>query len=56
MKPRLESIGYGVHIPQVMPLSKGEILGCTCLIIDTSSVDALVYVGNGRFHLESALI
>ncbi|CCX32870.1 Similar to Diphthamide biosynthesis protein 1; acc. no. Q4X0S7 [Pyronema omphalodes CBS 100304] len=56
LKPKLEAAGYGVLIPQVMPLSKGEILGCTSPIIDTSKVDALVYVGDGRFHLESAMI
>jgi 2-(3-amino-3-carboxypropyl)histidine synthase len=56
LKPRLESMGYGVQIPQIMPLSRGEILGCTSPIIDTSVVDALVYVGDGRFHLESAMI
>ncbi|KAF8252385.1 Diphthamide synthesis, partial [Wilcoxina mikolae CBS 423.85] len=56
LKPRMEAEGYGVVIPQIMPLSKGEILGCTSPVIDTSVVDALVYIGDGRFHLESAMI
>ncbi|KAI5799936.1 putative diphthamide synthesis protein-domain-containing protein [Geopyxis carbonaria] len=56
LKPQLEAMGFGAAIPQIMPLSKGEILGCTSPIIDTSVVDALVYVGDGRFHLESAMI
>lgn len=56
LKPRLEAAGYGVLIPQIMPLSRGEILGCTSPLISTDMADALVYVGDGRFHLESAMI
>lgn len=41
--------------PQTMPLSKGEVLGCTLARLD-SNIDAMVYVGDGRFHLESAMI
>lgn len=41
--------------PQTMPLSKGEVLGCTSARFDTT-IDAMVYVGDGRFHLESAMI
>jgi len=38
-------------------LSKGEVLGCTSPRIgDNGTVDALVYIGDGRFHLESAMI
>jgi len=43
-----------LHIPQAKPLSRGELLGCTSPKI--SGCDALVYVGDGRFHLESAMI
>lgn len=101
VKSVLERNGFGITIPQVMPLSKGEILGCTsprlvassrarrgnnshqrksccqnptdtcthnhssfpCTsghedpeVEDTDSVDALLYLGDGRFHLESAMI
>ncbi|GAB0491299.1 hypothetical protein MMPV_002551 [Pyropia vietnamensis] len=42
--------------PQAKPLSPGELLGCTAPSLDTASLDALVYVGDGRFHLESAMI
>ncbi|GBP70064.1 2-(3-amino-3-carboxypropyl)histidine synthase subunit 1 [Eumeta japonica] len=35
------------------PLSPGEILGCTAPKVDC---DALVYLGDGRFHLESIMI
>ncbi|KAK9464193.1 putative diphthamide synthesis protein-domain-containing protein [Lipomyces oligophaga] len=45
-----------INVPQVGPLSRGEILGCTAPRIDSSTSDALVYVGDGRFHLESAMI
>ncbi|KAM0681721.1 hypothetical protein GINT2_000235 [Glugoides intestinalis] len=41
-------------IPQVKPLSPGEVLGCTSPVI--KGVDTVIYVGDGRFHLESAMI
>ncbi|KAM9320295.1 2-(3-amino-3-carboxypropyl)histidine synthase subunit 1 [Gastrophryne carolinensis] len=46
---------YNIIIPQSKPLSPGEILGCTSPRLDTP-VDAVVYLGDGRFHLESAMI
>ncbi|XP_069801474.1 2-(3-amino-3-carboxypropyl)histidine synthase subunit 1 [Dendropsophus ebraccatus] len=46
---------YKVLIPQCKPLSPGEILGCTSPRLE-SSVDAVVYLGDGRFHLESVMI
>lgn len=50
----LRSMGYVVDVPQSKPLSPGEILGCTSprLSADTS----LIYLGDGRFHLEAAMI
>ncbi|XP_072834812.2 LOW QUALITY PROTEIN: 2-(3-amino-3-carboxypropyl)histidine synthase subunit 1 [Pogona vitticeps] len=46
---------YTVCTPQCKPLSPGEILGCTSprLARDT---DAIIYLGDGRFHLESIMI
>ncbi|XP_042647653.1 2-(3-amino-3-carboxypropyl)histidine synthase subunit 1 isoform X2 [Tyto alba] len=46
---------YKMCVPQCKPLSPGEILGCTSprLAKDT---DAIVYLGDGRFHLESIMI
>ncbi|KAM9898656.1 hypothetical protein OXX79_006187 [Metschnikowia pulcherrima] len=41
--------------PQTSPLSKGEVLGCTSARLDVN-IRAMVYVGDGRFHLESAMI
>lgn len=69
VKPALEAEGINVLIPQVAPLSKGEILGCTAPKLETKSiqartetgadarpVDILLYLGDGRFHLEAAMI
>lgn len=48
--------GFYVVIPQAKPLSPGEALGCTSPYIEKGSVDALIYIGDGRFHLESVMI
>ena len=52
IRPALEAEGLKVVVPQIAPLSKGEILGCTApkLSPDTN-VDILLYLGDGRFHL-----
>ncbi|KAL9934146.1 hypothetical protein V8E36_007228 [Tilletia maclaganii] len=61
---------YRLTIPQIRPLSPGEILGCTSPTLPTvitsdqtqseaapvDAIDALLYLGDGRFHLESAMI
>ncbi|KAH6682563.1 putative diphthamide synthesis protein-domain-containing protein [Halenospora varia] len=52
----LEKAGYNILIPQITPLSKGEILGCTSPRLNTDGVDMILYLGDGRFHLESAMI
>ncbi|TRX89376.1 hypothetical protein FHL15_009674 [Xylaria flabelliformis] len=53
----LEKAGFKVLIPQIAPLSKGEILGCTSpRLSDTENVDLILYLGDGRFHLESIMI
>ena len=56
LKPVLERSGFKVVIPQIAPLSKGEILGCTSPRVSETEVDLLLYLGDGRFHLESAMI
>jgi len=48
--------GFEVIIPQCKPLSPGEILGCTSPPKLKDSADVLIYLGDGRFHLESAMI
>nr|NVI71064.1 putative diphthamide biosynthesis protein 1 [Cucujiformia] len=50
----LKMIGYEVNLPQSKPLSSGEILGCTAPVLTTT--DAVVYLGDGRFHLEAIMI
>ncbi|XP_059479942.1 2-(3-amino-3-carboxypropyl)histidine synthase subunit 1 [Neocloeon triangulifer] len=51
----LRKCGFNIIIPQSKPLSAGEILGCTSPNLETN-VDAIIYLGDGRFHLESAMI
>ncbi|XP_041349563.1 2-(3-amino-3-carboxypropyl)histidine synthase subunit 1-like isoform X2 [Gigantopelta aegis] len=45
---------FKVIIPQSKPLSPGEILGCTSPKLQHA--DAIIYLGDGRFHLESIMI
>ncbi|KAF6003713.1 Diphthamide biosynthesis protein 1 [Cyanidiococcus yangmingshanensis] len=56
-----------VSAPQTRPLSRGELLGCTAPVlgsdhgaqdddVSAGEMTAVVYVGDGRFHLESAMI
>lgn len=52
----LRILGITAATPQASPLSKGEVLGCTSAKMSTEDYDAIVYVGDGRFHLESAMI
>ncbi|KAI1091496.1 putative diphthamide synthesis protein-domain-containing protein [Rostrohypoxylon terebratum] len=53
----LEKAGFGVLVPQIAPLSRGEILGCTSpRLSDDEDVDFILYLGDGRFHLESIMI
>ncbi|XP_055346743.1 2-(3-amino-3-carboxypropyl)histidine synthase subunit 1-like [Paramacrobiotus metropolitanus] len=51
---KLRAKGYRITIPQSLPLSAGEILGCTAPRM--KDVDAFLYIGDGRFHLEAAMI
>ncbi|XP_043910306.1 2-(3-amino-3-carboxypropyl)histidine synthase subunit 1-like [Protopterus annectens] len=46
---------YDIIVPQCKPLSPGEILGCTSPQLDRKT-DAIIYLGDGRFHLESIMI
>ncbi|RHY91331.1 hypothetical protein DYB37_003620 [Aphanomyces astaci] len=45
---------HDIVVPQAKPLSPGEVLGCTSPQFPDR--DALVFVADGRFHLESAMI
>lgn len=44
-----------LFIPQIKPLSPGEVLGCTSPRLPPDT-DALIFIADGRFHLESAMI
>jgi len=55
LPPQVPFQSSNIYIPQARPLSPGEVLGCTSPQIDPRS-DALVYVADGRFHLESIMI
>ncbi|XP_039224186.1 2-(3-amino-3-carboxypropyl)histidine synthase subunit 1 isoform X1 [Crotalus tigris] len=46
---------YRIWTPQCKPLSPGELLGCTSPRL-AQETDAIVYLGDGRFHLESIMI
>jgi 2-(3-amino-3-carboxypropyl)histidine synthase len=54
----LSSKGYETSIPQAKPLSPGEVLGCTSPVLagDEHSNSVVMFVADGRFHLESTLI
>lgn len=55
-KQHLEDKGYkDLYIPQARPLSAGETLGCTAPTLP-QHVDTIVFVADGRFHLEALLI
>jgi 2-(3-amino-3-carboxypropyl)histidine synthase len=57
VRPALEAEGLRVVTPQIAPLSKGEVLGCTAPKLEASAnVDLILYLGDGRFHLEAAMI
>jgi len=45
---------YQVVVPQAKPLSPGEVLGCTSP--NLTHCDVIVFVCDGRFHLESIMI
>jgi 2-(3-amino-3-carboxypropyl)histidine synthase len=44
-----------LSVPQARPLSPGEVLGCTAPVL-TDAADALIFVADGRFHLEALMI
>lgn len=55
IQSELKINGYDVLIPQIKPLSPGEILGCTSPSLP-STTKSVIYLGDGRFHLESVMI
>eukprot|EP01104_Vermistella_antarctica_P012381 TRINITY_DN3570_c0_g1_i2.p1 TRINITY_DN3570_c0_g1~~TRINITY_DN3570_c0_g1_i2.p1 ORF type:complete len:387 (+),score=71.19 TRINITY_DN3570_c0_g1_i2:101-1261(+) len=55
-KQELSSDYPSVVAPQARPLSPGEVLGCTSPQLPDGQIDTVVYIGDGRFHLESVMI
>ncbi|XP_053209660.1 2-(3-amino-3-carboxypropyl)histidine synthase subunit 1-like [Panonychus citri] len=47
--------GYNLVVPQIRPLSRGEILGCTAPNLDRD-ISLVIFVADGRFHLEAVMI
>jgi 2-(3-amino-3-carboxypropyl)histidine synthase len=49
---------YETSIPQAKPLSPGEVLGCTSPVLaeDTAPDSIVLFIADGRFHLESTMI
>ena len=47
-----------LHLPQCKPRSKGEVLGCTSpdLGVEAQAGDIVIFLGDGRFHIESTMI
>jgi 2-(3-amino-3-carboxypropyl)histidine synthase len=43
-------------VPQAKPLSPGEVLGCTAPALPPGEADAIIFVADGRFHLEAIMI
>ncbi|KAL0949556.1 hypothetical protein HGRIS_009605 [Hohenbuehelia grisea] len=54
LEARLWRGRYEASIPRSKPLSPGEILGCTAPQL--GDADAILYLGDGRFHLEAIMI
>jgi 2-(3-amino-3-carboxypropyl)histidine synthase len=52
----LEESGFErITVPQSRPLSRGETLGCTAPVVEGEH-DAIVFLADGRFHLEALMI
>lgn len=54
--PALQEHFRHITIPQGKPLSRGEVLGCTSPVVEEGKYDCLVFLADGRFHLESMMI
>ena len=55
LKSELEHDFAEIRVPQSKPLSPGEVLGCTAPTLRNRH-DAIVFVADGRFHLEAMMI
>ncbi len=55
LRQQLAPLYPSLAIPKVRPLSPGEVLGCTAPVL-AQHADALVFLADGRFHLEALMI
>lgn len=55
-RSRLAADYPSVEVPKCAPLSPGEVLGCTAPALPEGRHDAVVFVADGRFHLEAFMI
>ena len=51
-----EKYSFNVHIPQSRPLTPGEILGCTAPTLKSDDANTIIFIADGRFHLEALMI
>lgn len=56
VKQKLSQTYPDILIPRSSPLSPGEVLGCTAPRVSEDHVDALIFVADGRFHLEALMM
>jgi 2-(3-amino-3-carboxypropyl)histidine synthase len=60
VREELASSYTSLSVPQSKPLSPGEVLGCTAPVLTdacaTATADVIVFVADGRFHLEAIMI
>ncbi|UXI22709.1 Bardet-Biedl syndrome 1 protein-like [Sarcoptes scabiei] len=47
---------FEVFVPRSQPLTPGEILGCTAPKIEANQANTIIFVADGRFHLEALMI
>jgi len=52
----LRNYGFYILVPQAKPLTPGEILGCTSPELDRDDISKIIFIADGRFHLESLMI
>jgi len=55
-RPQLAETFAAVGVPQAKPLSAGETLGCTAPRLAAGEADLIVFLADGRFHPEAAMI
>ena len=56
IKPLSDFFDTPPTVPQSRPLSSGEVLGCTSPKLNGNDHDCIVFVADGRFHMESLMI